>query len=395
MSIVKSMKFVVLGAVFGVAGSVAGANAQEIIKLGLSIPLSGSGATWGKGSEFMCKEAASEINEAGGVKVGDVTYNFECVGYDNKYNAAEGTRVAQTLLNREGVKFIGGSLGTAPVKALQSLTERQGVMIFTTAWGSSIKGPDFPLTFTQMNTPFEILPQLIPYIHQAHPEAKTLAMLNPNDASGQETESVANGVWKKTGVEILSSDFYERGTTEFQPIATRLASLKPDIIDLGGMPPADAGAVLRELDSLGWKGVKVVEVGTGADGLKATGGDAVEGVYMGAGVTFDGPNVTDHQKKVNEDARAAIGESLNAIQIGFYDSVYALKAAMETANSIDPKEVAKVMPDVTFKTFYGGEIGFYGIDSYGSRQQMRLPVIVTQIQDGKLVEMARVVPDGK
>jgi branched-chain amino acid transport system substrate-binding protein len=391
---VTKFKKVAFGVAFGLASSVSMAGAQETIKLGLSVPLSGGGAIWGKGSVFMCESAAGEINAAGGVKVGGETYNFECVAYDNKYNAADGTKVAQTLLNREGIKFVGGSLGTAPVKAMQSLTERQGVLLFTTAWGSSIKGPKYPLTFTQMNTPFEILPNLIPYVHNAHPDAKTLAMLNPNDASGQETEAVANDVWKKSGVELLSSDFYERGTTEFQPIAARLAALKPDIVDLGGTPPADAGAIFRELDALGWDGVKVVEVGTGADGLKATGGGAVEGVYLGAAVSFEGSDISDHQREVNDKARAEIGESLNAIHIGFYDSIYALKAGMEAADSVDPKEVAKVLPQTKFRTFYGDEIGFYGEATYGSNQQMRLPVIVTQIQGGKLVELDRVVPGG-
>lgn len=139
----------------GVGGA---AGAAETIKLGLSVPLSGAAASWGLGSEFLCKKAAEEIAASGGVKAGGKVYNFECVAYDNKYNAAEGTRVAQTLLNRDGIKFIGGSLGTAPVQALQSLSERQGALLFTTAWGSSIKGPKFPLTFTQMNTPFEFSP---------------------------------------------------------------------------------------------------------------------------------------------------------------------------------------------------------------------------------------------
>jgi branched-chain amino acid transport system substrate-binding protein len=394
MTIMTKVKSLALGTSLGVLMAVGGAQAQETIKLGLSIPLSGAAAIWGKGSEFMCKKAAQEIAKAGGVKVDSKTYNFECVAYDNKYNAAEGTRVAQTLLNREGVKFIGGSLGTAPVQALQSLSERQGALLFTTAWGPSLKGPKFPLTFTQMNTPFEILPRLIRYVHEAHPEAKTIALLNPNDATGQDTESVAKKIWTETGVKILTSDFYERGTTEFQPIAARLAALKPDIIDLGSMPPADAGSIWRELEVLGWKGVKVVEVGTGADALKATGGNAIEGVYMGAAVTFDGPNVSEHQKAVNEEARGVLGESLNAIQIGFYDSVYAIKAGMEKADSVDPKKVGAVMPDVTFTSFYGGKIGFYGMGTYGAKQQMQLPVIITEITDGKLVEKSRIEASG-
>lgn len=381
-----------IGTSLGLLAATGAARAQETIKLGLSVPLSGSGAIWGKGSEFMCKKAAQEIAAAGGVQVDGKTYNFECLAYDNKYNAAEGTRVAQTLLNREGVKFIGGSLGTAPVQALQSLAERQGVLVFTTAWGPSIKGPKFPLTFTQMNTPFEILPPLIRFVHEAHPQAQSIALLNPNDATGRDTEGVANKVWTETGVKVLSSDFYERGTTEFQPIAARIAALKPDIVDLGSMPPADAGAVLRELDVLGWKGVKVLEVGTGVEGLKATGGNATEGVYMGAALTFDADSTPARQKAINDEALALLGESLNAIQIGFYDSVYAIKAGLEHTQSTDPKKVAAALPEVSFKSFYGDEVDFYGLDTYGSRQQMRLPVVITQVQDGKLVEKARLTP---
>jgi branched-chain amino acid transport system substrate-binding protein len=284
----------------------------------------------------MCEAAAEEIREAGGVKVGDETYGFECVAQDNKYNAAEGTKVAQSLLNREGIRFIGGSLGTAPVKALQSLAERQDALVFTVAWGASLKGPDHPTTFTQMNTPGEILPQLLRYIAGAHPEAKSVAMINPNDATGQETEAIAKTMWDENGVEVVASDYDERGTTEFQPIAARLASFEPAIIDLGSTPPADAGAIFKELAVLGWDGVKVVEVGTGAEGLKATGGDAAEGVYMGAAVAFEGPTVSEHQTALNEKAKAEIGESLNAIQIGFYDSVHALKAAMERREASIP-----------------------------------------------------------
>lgn len=394
MTITTRTKLLSFGASLGVLMAISGAQAQETIKLGLSIPLSGTGAIWGKGSEFMCKKAAQEIAQAGGVKVDGKIYNFECLAYDNKYNAAEGTRVAQTLLNRDNVKFIAGSLGTAPVQALQSLSERQGAVMFTTAWGSSIKGPKFPLTFTQMNTAIEIIPPLIRYVHGLHPAAKSVAMLNPNDATGTQTEGVSKKVWTDTGVKILSSDFYERGTTEFQPIAARIASLKPDVVDLASLPPADAGVVLRELDVLGWKGVKVIAVGTGVDGLKATGGNAIEGVYMGAAITFDGPTVTAQQKAINEEARGVLGESLNSIQIGFYDSVYAIKAGIEKAQSIDPKKVGAVMPDISFTSFYGSKVDFYGTDTYGSRQQMRLPVLITQVQDGKLVEKSRIVPQG-
>ncbi len=373
----------------GAASLLLAANvcSAETIKLGMSVPLSGAGANWGKGSEWLCHKAAEEINAQGGVKVQGKTYDFECIGYDNKYNAAEGAKVAQALVTRDGVKYVAGSIGTAPVRALQSLTERKKVLLFTSAWGMSLKGPKFPLTFSQMNSVNEISEPMIEYVLKLHPDVKTVALLNPNDATGQETEKVAKAAWEKNGVKVLLSDWYERGTSEFQPIAAKLHAAKPDLIDLASTPPADAGLIFKELKSLGWNGVKVVEVGTGADGLLATGKDAVEGAYLGAAVSVDSMN--EHQKVLNEGVKKATGENVNSVQIGFYDAPWAIKAAMEKAQSIDPVKVAEVMPTVTFQSFFG-KAGFGGKDVYGSNQQMRLPVIITQIHGSALKEVGRV-----
>ncbi|WP_162579187.1 ABC transporter substrate-binding protein [Variovorax sp. PBS-H4] len=390
MSLTSSRSFSLCAAA-ALALAVHAPVAAQTIKLGLSVPLSGAGANWGKGGEWLCQQAAAEIAKEGGVKVSGKVYNFECVAYDNKYNAADGTRVAQTLLSRDKVRFIGGSLGTAPVRALQSRTERESVLLFTVAWGASIKGPQYPLTFTQMNTPNEISLPLVRQITRSQPQIKTVALLNPNDATGQETEQIARKAWAAAGVKVVSSDWYERGSSEFQPIATKLSAQKPDAVDLCASPPSDAGLVFKELSALGWNGVKVVEVGTGAEGLLATGGTAVEGAYLGAAVTFDGPQVTLRQRALNEGARALLGESLNAVQIGFYDSVKALRAAMEKAQSVEPEAVAKMLPSVTFDSFYG-KSAFGGKETYGTPQQMLVPVIVTQVRSGKLVEVARLVP---
>jgi branched-chain amino acid transport system substrate-binding protein len=366
------------------------ARANDTIKLGLSVPLSGAGAIWGKGGEWMCKKAAQEINEAGGVRVNDRAYDFECLAYDNKYNAAEGTRVAQTLLNRDGVKFIGCAIGTVPSEALQALAERQGVLMFHTSWGTNTKGPKHPFSFTVLNTPFEIMPAMVEYITRTYEQAKTIALLNANDASGRESESISHPIWDKAGIKVVASDFYERGTTEFQPIATRLLSFKPDIIDLSSVPPADAGRLFKELDVLGFKGVKITDNGTGIDALQATGGSAIEGVHMGAAMSLDGPDATERQRKPNEEARAYLGESLNIVDVGCYDAVYALKAAMEKARSVAPADVVTAMPTARFSTFYGGETGFGGKALYGSDQQMILPIFITRIENGKLVEKARI-----
>jgi branched-chain amino acid transport system substrate-binding protein len=132
-----------------------------------------------------------------------------------------------------------------------------------------------------------------------------------------------------------------------------------------------------------------VQVGTGADGLLATGGKAAEGAYLGAAISFEGAASTPLQRSLNEGVRGVSGDSINAVQIGFYDAVLALKAAMEKAQSIDPVQVARTLPTVTFDSFYG-KSAFGGMESYGSAQQILVPVVVTQLKDGKLIEVGRV-----
>ncbi len=367
------------------------ASAQETIKLGISAPMSGAAAIWGLGMQWLAQEAAKSVNESGGVKVGGKSYRFEIVAYDNKYNAAEGTKVAQTLLNRDGIRYIIGSVGTAPVMALQSLSERKGALLFTTAWGASIKGPKFPLTFTEINTPAEVIPPLYGYVKQQHPDIKTVAILNPNDATGKETEVVSRRIWESLGVKVVASDWYERGTTEFQPIAAKMAGLKPDAIDLGTAPPGDSGVIFKEIKVLGWNGVKVVPAGTSAESMIKIGGDSVDGVYMGLSADFDGPQATEVQRRLNKGLRAAVGEPINIVQIGGYDAVMALKAGMEAANSLEPTAIAAVLPTIMFEVSYG-KTTFGGKDTYGSPQHMLLPAIVSQVKSGKLIELQRAVP---
>lgn len=368
------------------------ARADDIIKLGISAPMSGAAASWGIGADWVGQQAVKEVNDHGGVVVGGKTYKFQLTSYENGYNSADGGKAAQAMLNRDHVRFIIQGIGTAPMKALQSLSERQGALLMQIAWGKSLKGPQAPLTFTNSNTPFELFGPLFDLVKRKHPEAKTVAMLNPNDATGQEVEEVAAKEYKARGYTIVASAWYERGTTEFQPIATKLAQTHADIMDLSGAPPADSGTVYKELAVQGWKGIKVQSSGTGADAMVKVGGAAVEDTYMGNAADFGGPKATPVQQRLNAGALKALNEPVNILHMGAWDATMAIKAAMEKSGSIDPKVVAKTLPTIIFESSYG-PAAFGGKDTYGSPQQMLVPIIVTQIKNGQTVEVERIIPE--
>jgi branched-chain amino acid transport system substrate-binding protein len=370
-----------------------GARAQnDIIKLGISAPMSGAAASWGIGADWVGQQAVKEINEHGGITAAGKTYKLQLTSYENGYNSADGGKAAQAMLNRDHVRFIIQGIGTAPMKSLQSLSERQGALLMQIAWGKSVKGPQAPLTFTNSNTPFELFGPLFDLVKRKHPDAKTVALLNPNDATGQEVEEEAVKQYKARGFTIVASTWYERGTTEFQPIATKLAQTGADIMDLSGAPPADSGTVYRELAVQGWKGIKVQSSGTGADAMVKVGGAAVEDTYMGNAADFGGPTATPIQQRLNEGALKTLNEPANILHMGAWDATMAIKAAIEKSNSIDPKVVAKTLPTIIFESSYG-PTAFGGKDTYGSPQQMLVPIIVTQIKNGQTVEVERIIPD--
>jgi branched-chain amino acid transport system substrate-binding protein len=390
----KWREFGAVAAILGVAVTFSTTvAAQDVIRMGISAPLSGPAASWGIGMEWASKRAAERINQSGGIKVGGKTYQVEILALDNKYNAGDGAKVAQRLLNREDVKFISSSLSTAAVQALQSLSERQGALLFTTMWGSSTKGPKFPLTFTLSNTPAEVFELLYRTVKEQNPSAKTVVLVSPNDATGEETVRDARRFWEAAGgIQIVDALKFERDTTEFQPIATKIAQQNPGILDLTASPPATAGIILKALAVQGWNGVKILGAGTGADALVKAGGDSANGVYMGLAADYDGAAATPVQRELNEAGKKALGEPLNVLHMAAYDGVFVVKAGIEAAGSLDPRKVAEMLPKIIITTSYGPTV-FGGAAQYGSSQQFLVPVIVTQVKDRRVVELVRLIPE--
>lgn len=370
----------------------AGASDSGTIVFGISAPMSGDAAGWGSASEWLAKEAADEINSAGGIKTDDGKLKIEISIEDNEYTAAGGARAAQTLLTRAKARMISFSVGTAPVQALQSMTERQKIPMMTSAWGKDLKGPDFPYTFTTINTPFEVLAPLAEYVLGQEDGIEKIALIGINDATGIQSEEVAQSVWAEEGVDVVSSDFYEHDTTEFAPIATKLLRGDPDAIDLTTVTPGAAALLLKALRDQDWDGVTLLSAGTGGQALIDASGGAAEGAYMGLSADFNGPTATEKQRELAAGLKKATGEDLNGVTVGAYDSVKALAAAIEDAGTADADAVVKSLHSITFESSWGIS-AFGGEEVYGSKQQILTPMVVTQVQDDKIVEVERIVPD--
>ncbi|SHF93132.1 amino acid/amide ABC transporter substrate-binding protein, HAAT family (TC 3.A.1.4.-) [Desulfacinum infernum DSM 9756] len=83
-------------------------SAADTLKIGFNIPLTGDIPKVGEGSKFAAEMLKEEVNGAGGLKVGDKTYQLEFIYEDNESKAESATAAALKLITQDQVLAIIG-----------------------------------------------------------------------------------------------------------------------------------------------------------------------------------------------------------------------------------------------------------------------------------------------
>ena len=125
----KALKLAPLAATVALAFSASGALAQEVLKIGLTAPLSGGVALYGKNVLNGLNLAAKEIN-AQGLTVAGKKYKVEIVALDDKYSPAEASINARRT----------GSYITVPIQsATGSNNPSPGVSVYRASAATSTR----------------------------------------------------------------------------------------------------------------------------------------------------------------------------------------------------------------------------------------------------------------
>lgn len=105
----------------------------ETLKIGFCMPLTGNSATSGKYAEMGADLAVEEINAAGGVTVGDKTYQLELVKEDNEGKTEVTINAYNKLIGDDKVlAIIGPQSSAALIAAAPSATSQKTPVIGTT-----------------------------------------------------------------------------------------------------------------------------------------------------------------------------------------------------------------------------------------------------------------------
>jgi len=362
------------------------ATAENVIKFGVSTPLSGPAAPWGIPHMQATKLIFDEINEQGGIDIGGKKYTLEVIAYDHKYVIAEGVATVNRLINRDEVQFI-SILGGAVVKANEDAVNEAGIVNLPVAYAEGLVSPDNPMTFHSFPSPPETS-TLWNWIKEHHPKIKRIATIAPNDDTGWWSIKVEVNYAKGLGYEIVSQEFFERSLTDFNPVLLRILANQPDIISVNAAPAGSVGLIIKQARELGFKGrfVHIGQVDTSVV-AKIAGEASVEGMWVHGFVQTPLP---ESVKSWQERYTKKYGE-WNATSIDFANPAFAFVAAVKQAQSLDPKKVAAALSTVEFDNLWG-KARFGGKSYYGIGNQIVYAMPFSEVKNGQATQIVQLNP---
>lgn len=356
------------------------ATAQETLKIGALVTLSGAGAAWGTGMMHAAEIAADDVNAKGGLEVGGKKYRVQIVSYDDKYQASEAVTVANRLVFEDKVKAIIGPVGSAPVLAIQPITEKNQVIVMTLGFTSKALGIDKPFTFRPNVTTAQVAQPQIDWVVKNR-SIKRVGALFPNDETGQQVDRDLQAAYGKAGATLAAREFFERERVDFVPLLTRILAARVDAIELDGNSPATAGLIIKQARELGFTG-SIIRTGGPAtqEIINVAGKAAAEGMLVHAVIDPKLPSTAAYAEKYATKYK----RSMNGFSPAFYDGTHLLFEAMRKAGTVT--DTVKIRDELEkIKGFKGalGESSWGGKATYGIDHQLDAPFYIAEIKDGQ------------
>jgi branched-chain amino acid transport system substrate-binding protein len=369
-----------------IAGATLPAFAQETLKIGAHVTLSGPGAAWGQAMKNAAELAADRVNAAGGLDVGGKKYKVAIVAYDDKYQAGEAVTVANRMVFEDKVKFMIGPTGSAPLLAVQPITEKNQVMTATLGFTNKALSTEKPYSFRPVITTLEFSEHQVTWLVKNHGVKKAGALF-PNDETGQVLARDLEGAYKKAGGELVAKEFYERDRVDFVPLLTRMLARGIDTIELNGNSPSTAGLMTKQARELGFKG-HIVRTGgpATADIVGVAGKEAAEGMLVHAVLDPTLPATKAYLDMYTAKYKAAP----NGFSPAFYDYTNMLFEAMRRAGTVT--DTSRVSAELVKLRGYSGALGtldWTGKANYGVDHQLAVPFYIAEIRNGAEVVRAR------
>lgn len=323
------------------------ASSNEFLIGGLG-PLTGSAASYGVSVKQGAEIAIDEINEAGGVKVGDKTLTLKLEFADDEASGDTAMAAYNNLMDK-GIQALLGTVTSGAGLAIAEHTSADGIFQITpsgTAKDLTAYDNAFRLCFTDP----------VQGVTMADYAVKTLGLTkiaviynNSDEYSTGVMQAFVDEV-KKLGGEIVDSEAFAADTVDF---TTQLTSIKGTDAQIIFAPVyyQEAAYITTQASELG---INLPFIGSdGWDGVLAK----VVDPNVLEGAVFLSPFFATNPDPAIQAFTKKYKEKYDAVPDQFaadgYDSIYVIKAALEKAGSTESADLIKAMTEIEVKGITG------------------------------------------
>jgi branched-chain amino acid transport system substrate-binding protein len=358
------------------------AFAQECTaKIGAVGPLSGSASAWGLAAKEGAEFIAALVNSEGGIQLGDKKCNVTVISFDSQYTAAGGAAGANFLAS-ENVHVTVGPVGSPETTGFRPVASRSGIVNFSSSYMRDVITPDFPFAFHALQAPITWGPILVKTAQQQF-GFKSVNIIAPNDQGGTDSGEQLKKMYEEVGAET-AIEYFQRGTTNFSAIATRIMGANPDAIEMSSVPPGDAAILTKQLLEAGYEGVIGSLGGTGlAPIIDGAGGiENLTNVYWLETSPVDAPGLV----KMREEYEKVMGKKAPSnplFPVFAMATEVVLQGVSAAGTDADGEKIAVALRGLTPESRYMGKANWRGKSLYGINQELTFPPGIGMIVSGE------------
>ncbi|WP_205511943.1 ABC transporter substrate-binding protein [Ruegeria sp. AD91A] len=380
-TLMKSSAALALAA--SVLGSAAWAE-NPVLKIGFVGVTSGPAAAWGISNQRSMEARAEWINEAGGYKIGDTTYDIEIVSFDDQKDPKRAIAGMEKMA-QEGIHYVVGPNVDDGAAAVRPVAEAQGIMYFPYAFPKELYSAPASNAVLGMVANYQSGPAIYKYLKDEK-GVKSVAFVAANESDPLSQRDGGIEAAKALGLEVVSDNVtYQVDTTDFTPVLTPVMRTQPDLLVLSGVSPANAPQLIRSARELGFQGIISTETAQDATVLREGAGDLANG-FISVGGASTPEIASDDMKEFVKRYTDMFGEYNDESNT----KVYALEYILATLNA-NPAGIEDVAAfQATMDTFEApnpfmkgdAKMRYVGTTSFGQKRQIAVPLVVNVYQDG-------------
>jgi branched-chain amino acid transport system substrate-binding protein len=360
--------------------------ANKVLKIGFVGVTSGPAAAWGTSNVRSMQTLADWWNSNGGVKIGDDTYNIDVVTFDDQKDPKRSIAGMEKMA-QEGIHYVVGPNVDDGAAAVRPVAEKSGIIYFPYAFPKELYTKPASNAVLGMVANYQSAPAIYKYLKE-NKGVKTVAFVarNESDPLSQRDGGVAAA--KALGMTVVADkDTYQSDTRDFTPVLTPIVKLKPDLLVLSGVAPADAPLLIRSARELGFEGLISTETAQDAKVLDEGAGELANGF-----ISVGGASTPEIRSKAMEEFIDRYTKKFGEYNDESNTKVYALQYIIDTLKA-DPKAISdieefkKSMDDFSAPNPYlkdsSAKLHFVGMTSFGQKRQLAVPLVVNEYKDGK------------